>query len=313
MSIARNHHYVPRAYLAAFTQIGNRNGKLFVLNVNTGQGFHTSLKNVAVERDFNRVDIEGHDLDILERALSSFEDRAAQAIRTVLREQIFPDNEDYNFIINLLGLLAVRNPRLRKSFNHAREQQIHLMGDNLVVNREIFANHLRKAHAAGYIDDVNVSFEDMSRFIRERRYQIEFTPEGNLRVEFGALDSLLPILARRKWSVLLAPTSGPDFVSSDHPVTLTWKDHAKHGPIGYGLRNTEVFFPLGPKAGIYGVYEDALESVVSISPQQVAIMNSRIASNAEKHVFSSERTFAVWYSGGIRAVTCGSESPDLHK
>jgi hypothetical protein len=50
---------VPQAYLAAFTDKGTKGGKLFVLDVHTGRGFRTSPKNVASERDFNRVDIEG--------------------------------------------------------------------------------------------------------------------------------------------------------------------------------------------------------------------------------------------------------------
>ena len=180
------------------------------------------------------------------------------------------------------------------------------MGELLVSDKKIWEHHLNKAQQAGYVGPSSVTFEEMKRFVDERRYQIEFAPEGNLRVEFHAFDELLPILGQRTWSVLLAPPSGPALVSSDHPVALTWKDANKRGPRGYGLKTTEVFLPLGPLVGFYGVYEQPLRPVVTMKPRQVAIMNARVTFGADKHVFSSESAFFVWYKGQVREVDCGS-------
>ncbi|MCK4348666.1 MAG: DUF4238 domain-containing protein, partial [Thermoplasmatales archaeon] len=62
-STARRHHYLPQAYLAAFTRTGSKDDQFFVLDVHSGRPFSTSPINVAVERDFNRVDIEGRSID----------------------------------------------------------------------------------------------------------------------------------------------------------------------------------------------------------------------------------------------------------
>lgn len=299
--VARRHHYLPQAYLAAFTDDGTQDSQFFVLDVESGRRFSTSPKNVAVERDFNRVDIEGVSPDAIEQALSSLEERAAQAIRQVIAREEFPDGDGHNLILNLLGLIAVRNPKFRGSFNQSRAHSMRVIADLLVSDKKIWEHHVRKAREAGEIGETDVSFEDMKRFVEEGNYNIEFHPQGNLRVEFNAFDKLLPILGQRTWSVLVAPADGPEFVSSDHPVTLVWKN-GQHGPVGYGLAGTAVFFPLGRRVGFYGVFENPMPPVVKLQPEVVARMNRRVAWNADRHVFSTLPSFVIWYEGKMREV-----------
>lgn len=301
-SIARRHHYLPQTYLALFTSTGSKDDHFFVLDVNDGNRFQTSPINVAVERDFNRVDIEGRSPDAIEQALAPFETKATEAIRRVIESEEFPNDEDYNHILNLLGLIAVRNPKFRTSFNHSREQTLHHISDLLVSDKKIWDHHLKKAQESGEVIN-EVSFEDMKRFIEERKYRIDFHPEGNLRVEFHAFDKLLPILGQRTWSVLVAPNDGPEFICSDHPVTLVWKSK-KGEPVGYGLRETEVFFPLGRRVGFYGVFENPLRPVVNLKPGHVATMNRRVTFNSERHVFSTLDSFFMWHDGQIQEVKC---------
>lgn len=302
---ARRHHYLPQAYLAAFTDTGTKDGQFFVLEVASGLPFRTSPKNVAAERDFNRVDTEGQAPDAIEQALAPFEQRAVQAIRNTIAGETFPNDEDYNFILNLLGLIAVRNPYLRTSFNRSREEVIQRIGDLLVSDEKIWDHHVQKAREAGEVFKDTVSFEDVKSFVEERRYRIEFSPEGNLRVEFQAFNELLPILGQRTWSLLVAPPDGPEFICSDHPVTLVWK-HRRGDPVGYGLKETEVFFPLGRRMGFYGTFENPLRPVVELKSGHVATMNRRVALNAKRHVFSALQSFAMWYEGQAREVHCGS-------
>ena len=304
--IARRHHYLPQVYLGAFTETGLKDGQFNVLDVESGRSFRTSPINVAVERDFNRVDIEGHSPDAIEQALASFEAQAVTAIRKVIETEEFPNDDEWNWILNLLGLIAVRNPQLRKSFNHSHEQVIHCIGDLLVSDKTIWDRHVKKARESGENINDNVSFEDVKQFVEERKYQIEFSPEGNLRVEFNAFDKLLPILGQRTWSVLVAPHDGPEFICSDHPVTLVWKG-GRSGPVGHGLRGTEVFFPLGRRVGFYGVFETPLKPVVKCKPGNVATMNRRVTWNSERHVYSPLDSFFLWHEGRIREVQCGSK------
>ncbi|NDP37539.1 MAG: DUF4238 domain-containing protein [Rhodoferax sp.] len=301
-SVARKHHYVPQAYLAAFTTTGRKDGQFFVLDVESSRAFRTSPGNVAAERDFNRVDIEGHSPDAVENGLAPFEGNAIDAIRRVVETQSFPSDSDWNLILNLLALLAVRNPRLRGSFNRSREQTFRIIADLLASDKKLWDRHMQKAKDAGE-QYPNVSFQEFKSFVERGNYNFVFHPEGNLRTEFNALDKILPILGQRIWSVLVAPPEGPEFICADHPVTLVWKGD-REGHVGYGLRETEVFFPLGRRVGFYGVYETPLKPVVTCRPLNVAIMNQRLVNSAERQVYSAVESFAVWHRGSIREVRC---------
>ncbi|WP_394807514.1 DUF4238 domain-containing protein [Nitrosomonas sp.] len=297
--ISRRHHYLPQSYLAAFTDTGLKGGQFFVLDIQTGHSFRTSPLNVGAERDFNRVDIEGHAPDAIENALAPFEGEAVDAIRRVIDSEAFPTDSDWNLILNLLGLIAVRNPKLRGSFNRSRGQMLRTIGDLLVSDKKIWDHHVKKTCAAGEDISDSVSFEDARQFVENGNYRIEFHPQGNLRVEFHAFDELLPLLGQRTWSVLVAPSDGPEFICSDHPVTLAWKS-GQSGPIGFKLKETEVFFPLGRHVGFYGVFESPLKPVVRCKPGHVATMNKRVAWNSERHVYSSIESFFVWDEGQAR-------------
>lgn len=303
-SVARKHHYVPQAYLAAFTNTGAKRGQFWVMDVESGRAFRTSPTNVAAQRDFNRVDVEGRSPDAVENALAPLEGKAVAAIRRVVANQQFPSNEDWNLILNLLALVAVRNPRLRESFNRAREQTLRVIGDLLASDKRLWERNLEKAREAGE-QMPEVSFEKFKSFVESGKYSFVFHPEGNLRVEFNALDEVLPLLGQRTWSILVAPPEGPEFICSDHPVVLVWKGR-REGPVGYGLRNTEVFFPLGRRVGFYGVYEKPLKPVVNCRPLNVAIMNRHSFSNAEKHVYSALQSFVIWHNNEFVNVRCES-------
>lgn len=301
-SVARKHHYVPQAYLAAFTDTCRKEGQFFVLDVEKGRAFRTSPANVAAQRDFNRVDVEGRSPDALENALAPFEGEAVAAIRRVIETQEFPNDKDWNLILNILALIAVRNPRLRRSFNRSREQMLRMIGDLLVSDKMLWERHLNSARDAGE-EMPDVPFEEFQSFVERGQYDFVFHPEGNLRVEFNALDKLLPLLGQRTWSVLVAPPEGPEFICSDHPVALVWKGGGK-GPVGYGLRNTEVFFPLGRRVGFYGVFEAPLNPVVRCRPMNVAIMNKHSLNSADRHVYSTLDKFPIWYNYNIEEVHC---------
>lgn len=301
-SIARKHHYVPQAYLSAFTPEGAKDGQFFVLDVENSRAFCTSPGNVGAKRDFNRIDVEGRSPDAVENALAPFEGEAVNAIRRVIETQCFPNDSDWNLILNLLALIAVRNPGMRSSFNRAREQSLRMIGDLLASDENLWKTHVQKAREAGeHMPDV--SFDEFKSFIERGDYDLVFHPQENLRIEFNALDKVLPFLGQRTWSVLVAPTTGPEFICSDHPVTLAWKNGRK-GPVGYGLRETEVFFPLGRHVGFYGTYETPLKPVVNCRPLNVAIMNGRVMNNAERHVYSALSKFSVWHNGAIQEITC---------
>ncbi len=302
-STARRHHYLPASYLAGFTESGNKNDQFFVLEVQTGKSFKTSPKNVAVERDFNRVNVSGIALDAIETALSPFEEEAVQAIRTVSKSANFPVDMDYHRILNFLCLIAVRNPALRETVNRSREQVLRIIAEMVVSDEKTWERAFRSAANDPEIPQ-DISYAEMKQFVEEGNYKFEFSTDSNLDMEFQTFDELLPVFYNRIWTLLLAPESGPEFICCDHPVVLTWKGQ-RQGPVGFGLQHTEVFFPLSRRTGFYGVFENPLKLVVELTPKLVAQMNAKAAQQANRHVYCAVPEFVTLHKGEVREVDCG--------
>ena len=290
-SVARIHHYLPQSYLASFTDTGKKSGKFFVLDVNSGSSFPALPRRVAAERDFNRIDTKGESPDAVEQAFAQFEDKTVQAVRDTLTRKTFPEIENLIRILNLICLIAVRNPYMRKSFNRAKEKVRQQIVRILVSDKRIWDSHIQANKLGNEYKDISY-FLEWKRIAEEDRIQFLNSPQENLVAEINAFDELLPEFLKRKWSLFVIPEGSLELICSDHPVTLCWKNQIQK-PVGYSLKETEVFFPLGRKAGFYGTFEDALPPVVELKHYDIARLNNLVYSNAERHVYSALQTFVT--------------------
>jgi hypothetical protein len=93
MKNARNHHFVSQCYLKRFTQAGTKDSQLFAINLADGSTFSTRPKNVAVERDFNRI--SGDSPGELDAALSAFESKVDAALDRIHCSRRIDDREEW--------------------------------------------------------------------------------------------------------------------------------------------------------------------------------------------------------------------------
>ena len=76
--------------------------------------YQAGIDNVAAQRDFNAIDIEGMNPDAFEKSISAFETELADALQRVVAVRSLANEEDRACQLNLVGLTALRNPRLRE-------------------------------------------------------------------------------------------------------------------------------------------------------------------------------------------------------
>lgn len=295
MPTARRHHFVSQFYLANFSDSA-KSGKLNVLDVETGKWFSASPMNVGVERDFNRVERENAPVDALEVALAQFEGEAAAALTRVVQSKSYPSDEDLNYLLNVVGLLHVRNPRSRSAYQDFRDRSLRALARQLVSDPEVFASTANSAAAAGYLDAASVSYREVKQFVESNEYMIEISLDSIHEMEFQVFDDILPILGERYWSLLTPKDDACRFITSDHPVVITPKK-LPVVPVGLGTRNTELIFPLSPELLLYGVFENPLKDIVAIPPSRVAAFNTRILFSALRQVFCSEERFVMRQNG----------------
>ena len=236
----------------------------------------------------------------MEQALGEFEGRAISIIRGIETSGALPDDEEFNYILNLMALLIVRNPRSRKHMKDARHQMVRVIGDLLTSDNRLFEHHIAQAKEDGFIpQDAEVSFEALRQFIHDDQYTVTVSTSESLSQELAAFDHALRLLGSRYWSLVTADADAPDYVTCDHPVTPVFKESNKRGPIGYGLPKTEVSFPLNTRQALLGVFEDPLAVSFKARASQVADINSRTVYHAARQVYSKTATVAVLQSGKI--------------
>ncbi|MBY0242340.1 MAG: DUF4238 domain-containing protein [Burkholderiaceae bacterium] len=307
-TISRNHHWIPQFYLKGFAKSPGKNAQVYVVDAVAGRSFMTAPKNVAVERDFNRVDVDGIAPDHIESGYAQFEGVAAAALRRLCERREFGSVEDHNLILNLIALLAMRNPRAREHWRRTRETLLKRTVDVAMATPTRFEKSMANAVRDGFVPpDHGLSFAEIRDFIEQDRYTIEVSTTQHVEDELRRIDVILPLLGQRHWILLRAAPGSGGFVTTDHPVILDWtEDRARGGfyPPGYGLRNTEVIFPVSQGLVMHGTF-DGRHGGLDIDADLVARINTDIIRNAQRQVYARDERFR--YMLASRQVRMGGD------
>ncbi len=286
----RRQHFVPQFYLRGFA--GDK-GRLFVVDRPSKKTFRTAPKNVAAERDFNRIEVHGMDPNAVEKALAEFEGKVAPAFERIKATKSLTSKEDRDAVMNLICALAIRNPRQRATINDFIGELAQRVVELGLETKERWESQVAQMKAAGIWDDrSNVSYEDMKKFLEGRRYKIEVAKEFNVATEIGQHCQLLQHLSNRKWQVLVAKDGSGGFVTTDVPICIRWSDGQDHGILspGFGVPGTEVIVSISTNLALRGSFE-CEENVVESDIFTVASVNSILIGNAEKQVYAHEYSF----------------------
>lgn len=291
---ARRHHYVPQCYLKGFAADRGK-AQLHAVDLRRLKAFPTSTKNVAQERDFHSVADAGVEADALENAFSKFESEVSCALQRCIAAGTFDDVDDRCYILNLIALIAVKNPRVRASADRFRKRIMKTTMDLAVSTPEIWASQVRQAKAAGFVKpDADADYEKMRAFVKGGDYDIAISPADHVVSELNVFDEVLPLFFQRAWMVLRAPLGATGFITNDQPVCLMWSDPPTPGsrrpPPGFGRPNTLVLFPVAPSMALIGTFEGD-DRVVDATDEQIGDFNFAMIENARRQVYARDADF----------------------
>jgi hypothetical protein len=287
---SRIHHYVPQCYLRGFAS-DNKSPSLFVVDLISKQSFTTSPRNIAAERDFNRIELDGVAPDAVESAYSQFEAELAPALSRTIESRTLADGEDRELVLNLIGLLAIRNPRHRANFAGFQNRLFKTVLNLALSTKEVWESQVQRMRAAGYLaEDAPTDYEQIKAAVMLGDYSFVTPTNQHVAIELDALDAVLPPLFARKWTVFRTTAKDQGFITSDHPVCLTWADPDPKlvgRPIGFGLPNSLVLFPLSKEVALSGRFEGS-EATVEADVFDVGSLNSTFADYAERQIYARD-------------------------
>jgi hypothetical protein len=231
--------------------------KLFVLDGKERRTFCPSPAKVAAERDFHRIEVEGYAPDVLENSFSTFETELSPALIRIIAARSINDENDRSYLLNLMALLAVKNPATRENTRQVQERICKIVLELATSSSEMWDSQVRRAKAEGDIPaDADTDYVRMRSFVEADQYKIEVPTWRHLEEEIQHFETVLPYFFHRRWMLFKVPPQQTGFVTTDHPVCLLWSArHARfHGP-DHGLRGTQILFSISNDLAVIGEFE----------------------------------------------------------
>src|ERR1700722_7976116 len=225
----RKHHYVPQMYLSGFA---NAKGQLWASDASIPKAFPAGPGNIAAERDWNKIEIDGVPRDALENELGKFEGVIAPAIKRVRETSWFgKDGQDREDIINLATLLAVRNPRMREGIQQIETNMLRAMLVAPFEDPKRWDAVIEQLKANKQVPEgAPVDFAGHKRYVEENKDKLHAHKNLTLEMELDALPKMYPLFDARRWRILEAKDGTGGFVTTDHPVCL----HKPGVAVNYG-------------------------------------------------------------------------------
>jgi hypothetical protein len=254
MNGARRHHWIPESYLGIFSRDGNTGSQVFVVDCLERKSFWTSTNNVCVKRDFNRIESPSLDPNELEARLGQFEGKAINALREIGAGRATTGSHEWLYCLNLMGLIATRNPMTRQQLARAAERATVGLLQKSLKSKEDWDATIADIKAAGALDPSSqVDFERHREFVERGGFSTEFHQNFLILQELKGVMQVIEMLGRRTWSLLEAPTDSGGFITTDRPVCVFPTDGSTPtAPTRLDDPRNSIVFPVSPRLLAYG-------------------------------------------------------------
>jgi len=290
------HHYVPVFYLKGFTADGRRDTQVYVLDLKTRRQWSTKPENAACEKGYNTVGMkDGGDPESWEKAMASLEGVLAPVLARTIENQSLPEGEDFDLLLNLIALMVLYSPSLRTFSQRMADDMVRQAAQDIVATPEAYERLVRKVRAEDKEMPI-FPYEGMKKFLQNGcDFDVNLGPNSNYHLGTMAHLSkfLVPYLAERHWSLVVATADAPDLICSDNVVSISpIAGSCSTGELGFAAKETFLFFPLNRRMAMVGSYEGfTLPNPMKAST--VALVNSSTARHADRFLFSPSPDF-VW-------------------
>lgn len=289
--IARRHHFISQFYLAGFTKAWTKKSSFYCFDLLNKRSFKLTPKQVGLKRDFNRVDIKGQDQNVLENELAQFEAKAKNALDQ-LHEDLDFSGEVKEIIISFMALLAVRSDQRRKHLEDPMKRTAEIIMDMATSSKEQWDYHNDKLKEDNSINYSDVSYEDAKKFKNNKNYKITIAREKMIDIEFKLVETLVPLLSARGWTLVDSNDLDEVFITSDDPINLYFTNGLTNP--GFGLKDTQIYFPLSKNLALIGDF-DLKDKTIKCTREHLAFLNSIVIEHASKQIYATKERFLFSY------------------
>ena len=299
MSDSKKHHYLSQFYLAGFTLTNSKEGKLFCFNINNNQTRPSKPINEAYVKYFNIIESNKDEPDKLEKELSKLEGPVSELFKDIEKNTKFPKPKDFDTLLYYVALISIRNPAIRNIFQELQENIATRRFELMISDKKIWLSEMDKINKMSNNKFKDITYEETKRFFQKNKFTLIEPNENKIIREFESVNRVHQLLKKRKWSLLLNDFNDNYFVTSDRPVKVLPDDLTKKTfRIGFGTRNTNLYFPLSKNVLLQGSYE-LPSAIVNIPKDSIAAMNKIQFFYTSRFIYSPTPEFIVVGRNGL--------------
>lgn len=279
----RRHHYVPRCWLAGFTETGENDGRLWVTDFSRQKQWPSTPDNAGHMRDFYRLSDESPDPVIVEKFFSALEGAVAPVLKSLDQERRPPNEDELDAVLTFMAYQFVRLPSFRPFVLNVLDR----------VARERLVKELRTPDTwrsaltgAGMDPDApGADYESAKRFFDSGTWNIAAETDWYMQRAFKEVDGILGRLRERHWGTSI--TQKGRLIASDNPIVL----EGERGQL-IGFRNADfVLYPVSRHMFLTGTREPLQKPPHNF--YYFALMNTMTLRRADAQVYSHIPDF-VW-------------------
>lgn len=287
MSNPIKHHYISKFYLKNFTKSGGSKQTLFAYDKVKNSYFKSNPADIYYIKNFNTISFPGKEY-IVETEQSKIESQLAISFKEIIKAKKYPNEEQLIHILNFIALVALRNPKTRSVFDKLYTDIANSVMKMTMSSEKIYKDQCK---LAGIKEEDIIAFEKQKEFILDNsRYTIEVNQEIHIKTELKAIEDLIEILYKRNWCLIISNQTIGEFITSDYPVSIAPLDEYHNlQNIGFGMKNTEICFPISKYLAFIGVFEDNKQKEFIATKSIINKINKAVYNFANKQVFSTKK------------------------
>jgi len=219
--ISRRHHTIPKFLLRWFAlDAASDSAQIWCLDKTSGRHFTSSVRNLTVIGDFNRLQTVPDDVpaDAAERDLARIEGECKPALAKAI-DRADLTSEDLALIVLFSTFQERRTPRSRQWRTELMEHALRIAKEVEVSTPE-FVDFFKKELGQKYSEaEVEAMHDELVEQFREGKVVAQATPDQEVLSMFMATPEIAMELASRLSLGVLHATGG-EFVLADHPVCI---------------------------------------------------------------------------------------------
>lgn len=288
MSRSKRHHYIPEFYLQNFVDQNSGDRQKLLHRYERGKDHIVALspKDASVIKNYYLFQMDdGSKNTRLEKFLSELEDRIAPIILKTSVPAAFLTDEELSRLLYFAAFMYTRVPRFRDNIEKFLGRTERVIVKMLGVHAENWFPKMK-------MEDRELSEltdEEVRKFaLDDSNYEIRVHPNESIKAMLHGVSTLFKILSTMRWGIVRA-VEDIGFFTSDSPVVPDIPGEQTGMPVGFGMENVEVSFPLTPKLCMFGGWriKNATAFPIPVPCDFVVNINDRTIDAAYKYVYAS--------------------------